>query len=197
MSTLILPFISYAFVTTFTPGPNNITASAAGMKIGYRRTLPCLLGMTVGFFILMFASGLLTDFFTRSYSAISPWLRWFGVAYMVWLGLSLFLPHKEGPGRKGMDTTFLSGLLLQIVNPKVILYGITIYTSFSALIATSLIVVTLSAIALALLGFSAISLWAFTGATLARFLAKDRAKLAFNILMALLLAWCAWSIAVH
>ena len=197
MSTLILPFISYAFITTFTPGPNNITASTAGMKIGYQRTLPCLLGMTVGFFILMFASGLLTDFFSRTYSAISPWLRWFGVAYMIWLGLSLFLPHKGGSDRKVMEPTFLSGLLLQIVNPKVILYGITIYTSFSVLIATSLIVVTLSAIALALLGFSAVSLWAFTGATLAHFLAKDSAKLAFNILMAVLLAWCAWSIAVH
>jgi cysteine/O-acetylserine efflux protein len=196
MNLLVLPFISYAIVTTFTPGPNNITASTAGMRLGYRRTLPCLLGMALGFFVLMFASGLLTDFFVRTYSVLAPWLRWIGVAYMVWLGFSLFMPHKDGAS-KDIEATFLSGFLLQLANPKVILYGITIYTSFSTLIAASFALVILSAIGLALLGFSSVSLWAFTGATLARFLSNDRAKLAFNILMALLLAWCAWSIAVH
>ena len=197
MSELLLPFLSYAVVTTFTPGPNNITASSHGMRLGYRRSLPCLLGMAAGFFLLMSASGLLTDFFVRSYSVIAPWLRWIGVAYMAWLGLSLFLPHRAGAVGRDGEATFLSGLLLQLANPKVILYGITIYTSFSALIASSLAAVALSALGLAALGFSSVSLWALTGASLGRFLTNVRARLVFNVAMALLLAWCAWSMAVH
>ncbi|MEI6386324.1 MAG: LysE family transporter [Spirochaetota bacterium] len=197
MSDLILPFMSYAIVTTFTPGPNNITASAHGMRLGYRRSLPWLLGVTLGFFSVMFASGLLTEFLVRAYAVIAPWLRWIGVAYMIWLGVSLFVPHRGSADRKQGEATFISGFLLQFINPKGVLYGITVYTSFSALIAGSLSAVTASAIGLASLGFSAVSLWAFTGATLARFLANGRAKLSFNILMALLLAWCAVSIAMH
>jgi len=197
MDPLVLPFLSYAVVTTFTPGPNNISASAVGMRIGYRRTLPYLAGMALGFFILMFASGMLTEFLLNSYAVIAPWLKWIGVAYMVYLAVSLFLPHREKSGKEGGSATFLSGLLLQLANPKVILYGITIYTSFSVLIAGSPPIVLFSAAALALLGFASVSLWAATGATLARFLKNDKARLGFNIAMALMLAWCAWSIAAH
>jgi len=197
MSPLLFPFVSYAFVTTFTPGPNNVAASTIGMRVGYGKTFPFLLGIASGFFILMFAAGLLTDFFTRTYGVIAPWLRWIGVIYMLWLTISLFLPHRKGSDGTSKDNTFLSGFLLQIVNPKVILYGITIYTSFSSLIATSLFVTTLSALSLSALGFVSVSLWALTGATLGRFLANDRARLAFNLVMAAFLLWCAWSIAVH
>lgn len=191
-----MPFLSYAIVTTFTPGPNNITASAIGMRIGYRRSLPCLFGMVLGFFILMFSSGLLTEFLIRTYSVISPWVKWIGVAYMAFLAVSLFLPHKDHGGKKG-EATFLAGLLLQLANPKVILYGITIYTSFSALIAGSFPVVVLSALCLSILGFASVTLWAITGASLGRILQKSGARIAFNVVMALMLAWCAWSIATH
>lgn len=197
MNPLVLPFLSYAVVTTFTPGPNNITASAVGMRLGYRRSLPCLAGMALGFFTLMFSSGLLTDFLIRTYSVIAPWVKWIGVAYMAWLGVSLFLPHAAGSKKEGAEASFLSGLLLQLANPKVILYGITIYTSFSTLIAGSLTVVALSALGLSALGFSSVSLWALTGASLGRFLKDERARLGFNLVMAAMLVWCGWSIAVH
>lgn len=197
MNPLILPFVSYALVTTFTPGPNNITASALGMRVGYRRALPCLLGIVLGFFILMFASGLLTDFLIRTYAVIAPWVKWIGVGYMAWLALSLFLPHRSRNGGEGGEAGFLSGLLLQLANPKVILYGITIYTSFASLIAGSLARVALSSLGLSLLGFASITLWALTGASLGKVTASRRGKLAFNLVMALMLAWCAWSIAKH
>ncbi|MCX7024770.1 MAG: LysE family transporter [Spirochaetes bacterium] len=197
MNPLVLPFLSYAVVTTFTPGPNNITASAIGMRIGYRRALPCLAGMALGFFSLMFASGLLTDFLINTYTTIAPWVKWVGVAYMGWLAISLFLPHEERRGKEGGEATFLAGLLLQLANPKVILYGITIYTSFSILIAGSFPVVVLSAVCLTLLGFSSVSLWAVAGSSLGRAMRNKGARIAFNIVMAALLAWCAWSIATH
>jgi cysteine/O-acetylserine efflux protein len=115
MNPLFLPFLSYAVVTTFTPGPNNITASAIGIRFGYRRSLPFLTGMTLGFFSLMLFSGLLTDFLLRTYSVIAPWVKWIGVTYMIWLGISLFLPQRTGSGNEEANTTFLSGLLLQML----------------------------------------------------------------------------------
>jgi cysteine/O-acetylserine efflux protein len=197
MTGLVLPFLSYAVVTTFTPGPNNVTASALGIRLGYRRSLSCLLGMAAGFFGLMLASGLLTGFLLRTYRVVAPWVRWIGVAYMAWLAVSLFLPHRAKAGKKTEEATFLSGFLLQLANPKVILYGITIYTSFARLIATMVPVVFLSAFGLSVLGFSSVSLWALTGTALGRFMRNPAFRLAYDMLMALLLAWCAWSIATH
>ncbi|MHB1356339.1 MAG: LysE family transporter [Anaerolineae bacterium] len=197
MPELFLPFISYAIVTTFTPGPNNITSLAAGNRVGYRRALPYLFGIGSGFFVLMFASGILTDFFTKNYTVIAPWLKWVGVAYMIWLAVSLFLPHKTVGANKEREATFLSGLALQFINVKVILYGITIYSSFAVLIANSFIAVLLSAVMLSLLSFASISLWANAGVVLQRLLTNKTGHLIFNVAMACLLVWCAWSIATH
>lgn len=197
MNPLLLPFLSYAIVTTFTPGPNNVMVSTLGARLGYRRTLPCLLGITAGFFMVLFVSGLLTDFLLRTWTVLAPWVRWIGVAYMLWLAISLFLPHPGKESRNGKDVSFLSGFFLQFANPKGILYGITIYTSFSTLIAGSLVSVSISAAALSLLGFLAISVWTMSGVGLGKIMTGPRGKLVFNVVMALLLVWCAWSIAAH
>jgi cysteine/O-acetylserine efflux protein len=142
---LVIPFLTYALVTTFTPGPNNISASSVGMRLGYRRMLLYLLGMSAGFLPIMLASG----------------------------------------------------LLLQIVNVKVILYGITIYSSFHLLLSRSTALLIASAVFLAALGFLSVSLWALTGATFSRVLKSPAARLVFNIVMALLLAYSAVEIVLH
>jgi cysteine/O-acetylserine efflux protein len=198
MEPLILPFLSYAVVTTFTPGPNNIAASATGMRLGYRKTLPFLLGMLAGFILIMLGSGLLTDLARRAYQGILPWLKWIGVAYMTWLAVSLFLPakHVSEPGA-ARSARFVDGLLLQLVNPKVILYGITIYSSFQILLAQTPMRLAGSAVFLSLLGFSSVSLWALVGSTFSRILKTRAALLAYNIVMALLLGYSAVAIILH
>ena len=198
MQPLIIPFLTYAVVTTFTPGPNNIAASATGMRLGYRRTLPFLLGMLAGFILIMLASGLLTDLARRAYQGILPWLKWVGVAYMAWLAVSLFLPWKHGSqAESARSARFIDGLLLQFVNPKVILYGITIYSSFQVLLADTPIRLTGSAVFLSLLGFCSVSLWALVGSSFSRILKTWAAMLVYNIVMALLLIYSAVAIALH
>ncbi len=198
MDPLLLPFLTYAVVTTFTPGPNNISASAAGMRVGYRRSLPLLAGMFAGFVTIMLVAGLLTLLASTAWQGVVPWLKWVGVAYMAWLIVSLFLPAGHGAGPKGLaDPRFIDGLLLQLVNVKVILYGITMYSSFHALLAGSLPRLGASAAFLAALGFTSVSLWALTGAAISRFLTSPRARLLFNLAMAALLAYSAVEIVLN
>lgn len=197
MEPLLLPFVTYAVVTTFTPGPNNIAASATGMRLGYRRTLPFLLGMLAGFMLIMLASGLLTDLARRAYDGILPWLKWVGVAYMTWLAVSLFLPTKHDSDEPARNARFFDGMFLQVVNPKLILYGITIYSSFQTLLAGTPGRLVGSVVLLSLLGFSSISLWAVVGSTFSRLLKTKTAKLVFNIVMALLLLYSAVAIVLH
>jgi cysteine/O-acetylserine efflux protein len=199
MNELIVPMLTYAFVMTFTPGPNNVSASALGMKVGYRRSLPYLLGMLCGFFLIMLASGLLTDFLTRNYGLIAPYLKWIGVAYMVYLAASIVLEpllHKDTGSRPAREG-YLGGLLLQVLNIKVILYGITIYTSFATLLTGSPLRTLASAAFLAFLGFASVSTWCVAGAVLSRFLRNRAFRFAFNAVMALLLLYSALSIALH
>ena len=197
MEPLLLPFVIYAVVTTFTPGPNNIAASATGMRLGYRRTLPFLLGMLAGFMLIMLASGLLTDLARRAYDGILPWLKWVGAAYMTWLAVSLFLPTKHDSDEPARNARFFDGMFLQVVNPKLILYGITIYSSFQTLLAGTPGRLVGSVVLLSLLGFSSISLWAVVGSTFSRLLITKTAKLVFNIVMALLLLYSAVAIVLH
>jgi len=155
MNELIAPMLTYAFVMTFTPGPNNVSASALGSKVGYRRSLPYLLGMASGFAAIMLAAGLLTDFLTRNYGLIAPYLKWIGVAYMVYLAASILLEpltHKAKESKAAREGYF-GGLLLQILNIKVILYGITIYTSFPPILTGTIARTISSAAFLSALGF--------------------------------------------
>lgn len=195
MSPLVVPFLTYAILMTFTPGPNNVSSSALGLRLGYRRAVPYLLGISTGFIVIMLCGGLLTEFLTRNYAVISPYLKWIGAIYMVWLAASLFLPSNKGEAvaRDG----FVGGLLLQFVNPKGILYGITVYASFSALLTGSLVKTVGSAVFLTAVGFASISTWALVGSVLSRYFENRFFRLGFNIVMAMLLAYSALSILLH
>jgi cysteine/O-acetylserine efflux protein len=210
MNELILPCLSYALLMTFTPGPNNISCSALGLRSGFRGSLPYLTGITTGFLVIMLCGGLLTEFLTANYASIAPWLKWIGVLYMAWLAISLFIdaPHgKEGSAdaRRGggenrggaLRDGFAGGLLLQFVNPKGILYGVTIYTSFASLLTGSVGRTLGSALVLTAIGFASISTWCLVGSALARLFARPAFRLAFNVAMALLLVYSAVSIALH
>ena len=193
---LLIPFISYAFLMTFTPGPNNISASLLGLQQGYKKSLPYLSGISAGFLVIMLCGGFLTEFFTKNYAVISPYLKWIGVAYMIWLAVSLFLPskHKEGGGSR---VGFTGGLILQFLNPKGILYGITIFASFSSLLTGSIGKTVVSAILLTILGFASITMWSLVGSALSRWFSNRKVHLAFNIVMVLLLGYSVYSIIIH
>ena len=198
MNPLVIPFLTYAAVTTFTPGPNNITSTGIGMRLGYRRTLPYILGIMAGFLAIMLAAGVLTEIASRAYRGALPYLKWIGVIYMCWLAVSLFLPSAHGAETAQVrNASFRSGLFLQIVNPKVILYGITIYSSFHVLLADTPMKLIGSSIFLAILGGIATSLWAVFGNLMSGFLKGRAAMLVFNITMALLLLYSAVSILLH
>ena len=194
-SELIIPFITYAVVTSITPGPNNVSSASAGMQMGYRKSLPYLYGIVVGFFILLAVAGLLTGFITGMYESFSPVLKWIGIVYMLWLAVVPFLPGKtKKQNSSTYGYSFFSGMILQLVNIKAILYSITIFSSFAGLISGSAGTIILSAVFLTLVTFGCISIWALIGSTLSNYFENKRFYIAFNAVMALLLVYSAVSI---
>jgi cysteine/O-acetylserine efflux protein len=195
---LLIPFISYAIATTFTPGPNNASASSSGMQHGFRKTLPYLIGISIGFFVILAASGLLLDFIMQIYSKISSYLKWIGALYMLWLAVVPFIPQgKSGKKSMSVSYTLYNGMILQLVNIKVILYGITLYSSFSALIGYSPVAVIVSSLFLTILGFGSIALWTFIGSAFSAYFKNKIFFYSFNAIMSLLLVYSAVSILLN
>ena len=195
---LLIPFISYAIATTFTPGPNNASASSSGMQNGFRKTLPYLIGISIGFFVILAASGLLLDFIMQIYGKISSYLKWVGALYMLWLAVVPFIPQgKSGKKSMSINYTLSNGMILQLVNIKVILYGITLYSSFSALIGYSPVAVIISSLFLTILGFGSIALWTFIGSAFSAYFKNKVFFYSFNAIMSLLLVYSAVSILLN
>jgi threonine/homoserine/homoserine lactone efflux protein len=193
MPTDTLALIAYVVSTTFTPGPNNITATAAGVALGLKRSLPYLSGIALGFFILMIASGYFTFSLRSQYSAFGDILRCAGFVYMLWLCVSLFV-GKKNPELQKRNYSFKNGMLLQLINPKVMLYGITLYGVFAKSLARNTLGILLSAMGLACIGFLAVLTWCSAGFAFNKRLSDKKTLLVFNIAMAALLLYSAFSI---
>lgn len=187
-----LHFLSYAVVTAVTPGPNNLMSMSNAGRVGFRRSFPFNLGIWAGFSAVM----LICVFFCSALSAILPKIKTpmlvVGALYMLWLAWkTLQSPSvlREDSRRGG----FLSGLLLQFINPKIYVYGMVSMEAYilpfyhgqwSALIFFALL--------LAFIGFFFTVLWALFGSAF-KLLFSKYGKIT-NAVMALLLAYCAVSL---
>ena len=184
------PFLVYVFVTTFTPGPNNIMSMTNAMHSGYRRTFLFLMGIFSGFFIIMLASGLLNVALAAQVPAFKHWLNWLGAVYLFYLAFHILRSKAASEAEGGEKlNSFKAGLVLQFLNIKVILYGITVFSLFIINVYHDLLSMALFSLLLAGVGFIATSCWALGGNTFRGLLKKY--ELGFNILMAGLLVYTA------
>jgi threonine/homoserine/homoserine lactone efflux protein len=192
----LIPFITYVFVTTFTPGPNNLLSMSNAMHSGYRRTLRFLAGITTGFLVVMLLSGLLNFALVKLAPQVRTWLNILGAAYMVYLAIHIML-SKPDEGEQATDrlNTFRAGFVLQFLNLKGILYGVTVYSNFIVPAYPDPRQAALFAPLLAFIGFLAISCWALGGDIFRKTL--NRYYRAANIVMGLLLIYTAIASLIH
>lgn len=185
-------FLSYAVITAATPGPNTIMSMSNAGRQGFRKAFPFNLGIWVGFSIVM----LLCTLFCNALSALLPKIKtpmlFIGAAYMLWLAWKTFRSTSAMERDAGHEN-FISGLVLQFVNPKIYIYGIV---SLEAYILPHYQgnwgALTLFALLLAWIGFLFTLLWALFGSAFQMLFFKY-GKIT-NTLMSLLLVYCALSL---
>jgi cysteine/O-acetylserine efflux protein len=184
------PFLTYVLVTTFTPGPNNIMSMTNAIRSGYRKTLGFLAGIFSGFFVMMLLCGLLNFALLRLLPHVRVWLNILGAAYMVYLAVHIMRskPDSDVQSSSGLNT-FVAGFAMQFLNLKVILYGITVYSTFIIQSYQDPLSVSLFAPLLAAIGFIACSCWAFGGDVFRGLLRKYNRV--FNFAMGALLIYTA------
>ena len=127
----LIPFLSYVFVTTFTPGPNNILSMVNAKQYGFKNSFRFNLGILTGFIILMIACSYFNLFLVTLMPKIQHFIGIFGAIYMIYLAIKIAFGTNIGNNIHNKETnTYLSGLTMQFLNPKVILYGITVIATF-------------------------------------------------------------------
>jgi threonine/homoserine/homoserine lactone efflux protein len=127
-------FISYVvilLVSTLTPGPNNILSMSRAAQVGFRNSFRLNLGMYAGFLAVI---GLVTAFnfyLTSALPAIKPVLQIIGTVYILWLAFTIVWGQKKGKASAPTATgNFLTGFSDAIHNPKVIIFSLTITSTF-------------------------------------------------------------------
>lgn len=184
-------FLSYVLLTALTPGPNNIMSMTNAGKYGFKRAFPFNVGVLLGFLAVMTLCAVFSSLLYRVIPAVKPYMLVLGAGYILWLAYSVWRdkPHQERGGLSQTNTV-LSGMMLQFVNVKCFLYGITALSSFVLPHYTDPFIVALFVVLLSVIGFVSTVCWALFGAAFERFFQRH-AKL-LNAAMALLLVWSAW-----
>jgi cysteine/O-acetylserine efflux protein len=187
-----LNFLTYAVLTAATPGPNNILSMSNAGRLGFRRGMPFNLGILAGFSIVMVACTLLCSLLSSVVPQIERPMRFLGAAYMLYLSWKT-LKSPAGIEATGGGKGFLSGFLLQFVNPKIYVYCIV---SMEAYVlphyAGRMPELMGFALLLSLIGFVFTLCWAGCGA-LFQLIFSKYAKVV-NVVMAILLVYCAVSL---
>jgi len=187
-----LSFLTYALVTTVTPGPNTIASMSGGSKNGFRKTLPFNFGVLAGVSVIMALCALFCSLLSSVLPKIRTPMLIIGAAYILYLAWMTWRSGAvtEGEAPKG---GFFSAVLLQFLNVKLILYGLVSMETYilpyyqhniPALLGFSLLMATFC--------FAATLLWSAFGSAFKWLFAKH-AK-AVNLVMALLLIYCAVSL---
>ena len=182
---IFLALVAFAFVTSVTPGPNNVMLMASGANFGMRRTLPHMLGVTLGFGAMVALLGLGVDRLIAGSPMLAAAMKWISMAYMLWLAWKI--AHASAPvgqveaGARPMG--FLAACAFQWVNPKAWMMGLGALSAYSAGAGGALMV----ALIFTLVNLPSVAIWAVMGQGLRGMLERPARLVWFNRVMAVLL----------
>lgn len=191
MSTDLFSLLSFVLVSTFTPGPSNISSASTGVLHGYRQTLSFQAGLAAGVFVLMLLSGWVSTSLVHSFPVLEPALRYIGAGYILYLAFGILKASYSFSEEDAKPLGFGQGFMLQVLNPKLFVYAFTLFAVFLAPITQNLPLLVLAAVLLAATSFCATSAWAVGGTAIKTYLHHPRLKIAINVILALCLAYSA------
>jgi threonine/homoserine/homoserine lactone efflux protein len=183
-----LPLLGFVFVATCSPGPNNLMVLSSGANFGLRPTWPHILGIAIGFPVLVIAVGLGLGVVFDAFPPLHTILKWVAFAYLIWLAWQILRagrPQEKDSG--GRPLTFLEAAAFQWVNPKAwaLLFGVmALFTTQSG---NKVVEIGVIALLFAVMCIPNGVLWAIFGRAIAGFLRDDRQRRWFNAIMAVLL----------
>ncbi len=184
----ILSFLIYCVVVTITPGPTNIVILSSVQHVGAKKSMGYVYGATIAFGLLLLVSTLLNSVLVEVIPNILIIMQVIGSLYMLYLAYKI-LKMGSIEDKTNTNANFRSGLLMQLVNPKVLIFTLTVIPSYVMPFYTSSLVLFMFVIMITLIGFFAFATWVVFGTIFRTFLQNHQKVL--NMLMALFLVYSA------
>lgn len=189
-SPLLVAFLTFAVATLFTPGPNNIMLMTSGVNFGFRRTLPHMLGVAIGFSAMVMLVGVGLGAVLTTHPLLYTGLKYVGAIYLLYLAFAI--ARSGGAGRiaatgGGRPMGFLGGAAFQWINAKGWVMAVGAVTTYAGIADYPRNIAVIGVIFL-VLGLASSATWLVFGSALRHLLGSPRALRVFNVTMGLLLA---------
>ncbi len=185
--TLFSALSAFYFTMFFTPGPNNAMLTASGMKFGFVKTLPHLIGIPLGHImqIGLTCFGLANLFLV--YPQVQFYMKILCFLYLLYLGWKMIGSFSMIQKETGRPLKFYEASLFQFINPKAWSIAVTVASGFFPSEENIVIGVLFVTITAAIICFPTISLWALFGSGLRKFVNNDKTKKIIEYILAVLL----------
>ena len=183
----ILSIALFWFVTAYTPGPNNVVASYSGFNFGIIKTLPHILGVTIGFtsLVLFLSIGLINIF--KLFPIIQVVMRYLGTLFLIYLSYKIAFSDVTNETKKENPVKFIETFLFQYLNPKGVTVAIIVVSTYVELGENYINYATQIVLLAFLFSITSITLWTFVGKFLRKFATNDKFIKYFNYVMSSLL----------
>ena len=186
----LLSLCLFMFVTSCSPGPNNIVASHSGFNHGFKKTIPLMLGVIFGFtFMLAVINFGLINIF-KLYPILQKGLILTGTIFLIYLSYKISFSKSSSESDNLKPVNFFETFLYQFLNPKGVIVAIIIVSTYvesgSNFINYSLWVILVSFVS----AIISITFWTFVGKFFRRFATNDKFIKVFNYVMSSLLLAC-------
>lgn len=188
---LLPSLLLYILMVGYTPGPANLYALSCSLKYGRKSALRMWYGELCGFLISVTLVSIATHFIGTTMGEYVGWLKYVGAAYILWLAYNIY-KTKGLAENEAKTCTFMSGMLVQLTNAKMILFDLTIFSMFVLPYSNRLIDLLIVGYILTLAGPTANLVWLLAGAWLRKWFVSY--KKIIDIILATLLALCAVAI---
>lgn len=184
----ITSFFIYCIIVTVTPGPTNIVILSTVNNFGAKKAMEYTYGATIAFGLLLVISAMLNTVLMAVIPKILHIMQIIGTLYILYLAYQIYKMDTSKSAVK-QTATFISGFLMQFVNPKVILFTMTVIPSFVMPYYTTPSTLVIFVACITVIGFMAFTTWIFFGTIFKEFLLKHQKTV--NIIMALFLVYSA------
>ena len=183
----ILSMALFWIVAAYTPGPNNVIASYSGFNFGIKKTLPHIFGVALGFTFLIFllTTGLVNVF--KIFPIIQVSLKYLGSIFLVYLAYKIYFSKIDSEKKNENPVKFIVTFFFQFLNPKGVLIGIIIVSTYVEHGENYLKYATQVIFFAFLVSLSSITFWTFVGKYLRKFATNEKFIKYFNCVMSLLL----------
>jgi len=173
----------------FTPGPNNAVASYSGFNFGIKKTIPLIMGVWLGYTVLVILINFVLISTFIKYPLIQEVIRILGTLFLIYLAYKISFSKTSKEGKKINPVKFIDTFTFQFLNPKGVMAAITLISKFvleNDYLNSSLTVI----VVCSLTALTSITAWAFLGKFLRNFATNNNFIKRFNYAMSLLLIVC-------